>query len=156
MSTNVAALELNRNSLWKMKKNITNSFKFTKLVYSFTNLKKLDKKETSLFLLGEVIGFAIFWYIQVCCIYIMWLKQFKLLKIPIAVVSIVVVGALTCYALLHLVGVLKTTQLIMKCCPIWKLMEIYQAFCLDVAQGHMKGAPNETQTHSCRFASRAC
>ena len=27
---------------------------------------------------------------------------------------------------------------------------------LDVAQGHMKGAPNETQTHSCRFASRAC
>ena len=32
-------------------------------------------------------------------------------------------------------------------------MEIYlQAFCLDVAQGHMKGAPNETRTHSCRFA----
>ena len=29
-------------------------------------------------------------------------------------------------------------------------------FCLDVAQGHMKGAPNETRTHSCRFASRAC
>ena len=29
-------------------------------------------------------------------------------------------------------------------------------FYLDVAQGHMKGAPNETQTHSCRFASRAC
>ena len=23
-------------------------------------------------------------------------------------------------------------------------MEIYKAFCLDVAQGHMKGAPNET------------
>ena len=22
-------------------------------------------------------------------------------------------------------------------------MEIYSAFCLDVAQGHMKGAPNE-------------
>ena len=31
-----------------------------------------------------------------------------------------------------------------------------EAFCLDVAQGHMKGAPNETRTHSCRFASRAC
>ena len=30
------------------------------------------------------------------------------------------------------------------------------SFCLDVAQGHMKGAPNETRTHSCRFASRAC
>ena len=28
-------------------------------------------------------------------------------------------------------------------------MEIYKAFCLDVAQGHMKGAPNETRTHSC-------
>ena len=25
-------------------------------------------------------------------------------------------------------------------------MEIYKAFCLDVAQGHMKGAPNETYT----------
>ena len=34
--------------------------------------------------------------------------------------------------------------------------EIYKAFCVDVAQGHMKGAPNETRTHSCRFASRAC
>ena len=33
---------------------------------------------------------------------------------------------------------------------------IYLAFCLDLAQGHMKGAPNETRTHSCRFASRAC
>ena len=22
------------------------------------------------------------------------------------------------------------------------------SFCLDVAQGHMKGAPNETRTHS--------
>ena len=30
------------------------------------------------------------------------------------------------------------------------------SFCLDVAQGHMKRAPNETQTHSCRFASQAC
>ena len=35
-------------------------------------------------------------------------------------------------------------------------MEIYLAFCLDVAQGPMKGAPNETRTHSCRVASRAC
>ena len=31
-----------------------------------------------------------------------------------------------------------------------------QLFCLDVAQGHMKWAPNETRTHSCRFACRAC
>ena len=35
-------------------------------------------------------------------------------------------------------------------------LEIYYAFCLDVAQGHMKGAPNETRTHSCTFASQAC
>ena len=37
-------------------------------------------------------------------------------------------------------------------CLIIIEVEIY----LDVAQGHMKGAPNETRTHSCRFASRAC
>ena len=29
-------------------------------------------------------------------------------------------------------------------------MEIYKAFCLDVAQGHMKGAPNETRTKNNR------
>ena len=33
---------------------------------------------------------------------------------------------------------------------------IYKAFCFDVAQGRMNGAPNETQTHSYRFASLAC
>ena len=32
---------------------------------------------------------------------------------------------------------------------------IYKAFYLDVAQGHTKGAPNETRTHSCMFSSRA-
>ena len=48
------------------------------------------------------------------------------------------------------------------CSSIWNY-GIYEfiptspaAFCLDVAQGHMKEAPNETRTHSCRFASRAC
>ena len=30
------------------------------------------------------------------------------------------------------------------------------AFCSDVAQGRMKGAPNETRTHSWRFASLIC
>ena len=29
-------------------------------------------------------------------------------------------------------------------------------FFLDGAQGHMNGAPIETRTHSCRFASLAC
>ena len=32
---------------------------------------------------------------------------------------------------------------------------IYKALCFDMAQGRMNGAPNETQTHSCRFASLA-
>ena len=30
------------------------------------------------------------------------------------------------------------------------------SFCLDVAQGYMKGVPNETRTHSCRIASQSC
>ena len=33
---------------------------------------------------------------------------------------------------------------------------IYEALCFDVAQGRMNGTPNETRTHSCRFASQAC
>ena len=33
---------------------------------------------------------------------------------------------------------------------------IYEALCFDAAQGRMNGAPNETRTHSCRFASQAC
>ena len=33
---------------------------------------------------------------------------------------------------------------------------IYKALCFDMAQGRMNGAPIETRTHSCRFASLAC
>ena len=33
---------------------------------------------------------------------------------------------------------------------------IYKAFSFDVAQGFMNGAPNENQTHLCRFAGLAC
>ena len=33
---------------------------------------------------------------------------------------------------------------------------IYEALCFNVAQGRNIGAPNETRTHSCRFASQAC
>ena len=36
------------------------------------------------------------------------------------------------------------------------LVVIYKALCFDVTQGRMNGAPNETRTHSCRFASLAC
>ena len=37
-----------------------------------------------------------------------------------------------------------------------KNVVIYEALCLNVAQGRINGAPNETQTHLCRFASQAC
>ena len=33
---------------------------------------------------------------------------------------------------------------------------IYKALCFNVAQGRLTGAPSETQTHLCRFASLAC
>ena len=33
---------------------------------------------------------------------------------------------------------------------------IYGAFCSDLTHGHINGAPNETRTHSRRFASHAC
>ena len=36
------------------------------------------------------------------------------------------------------------------------LLVIYKALCFDVTQGRMNWAPNENQTHSCRFASQAC
>ena len=37
----------------------------------------------------------------------------------------------------------------------WNIV-IYKALCFDVVQGQMNGAPNETRTHSCRFARLAC
>ena len=36
------------------------------------------------------------------------------------------------------------------------IVVIYEALCFDVAQGQMNGAPNETRTPSCRFASLVC
>ena len=33
---------------------------------------------------------------------------------------------------------------------------IYEGLYFDLAQGQMNGAPNETRTHSCRFASLTC
>ena len=38
----------------------------------------------------------------------------------------------------------------------WGDKIIYKALCFGVAQGQMNGAPNETRTHSCRFASLSC
>ena len=33
---------------------------------------------------------------------------------------------------------------------------IYEGLYFDLAQGQINGAPNETRTHSCRFASLTC
>ena len=44
----------------------------------------------------------------------------------------------------------------MKCRMPNTQVVIHLAFCLNVAQDHMKGAPSETRTHSRRVASRAC
>ena len=33
---------------------------------------------------------------------------------------------------------------------------IYEALCVDVEQGRINGAVNETQTHSCGFVNLAC
>ena len=40
--------------------------------------------------------------------------------------------------------------------PILHHSWIYEALCFDVAQGRLNGAPNETRTHSCRFATQDC
>ena len=62
---------------------------------------------------GWVKIFAMIWYVLVCGMYIMRLKQFKLLN---------VVSALTCCALLHSVCNLKATQMNMQHCLIWELV----------------------------------
>ena len=36
------------------------------------------------------------------------------------------------------------------------LVVIYEGLYFDLTQGQMNGAPNETRTHSCRFASLTC
>ena len=37
-----------------------------------------------------------------------------------------------------------------------RLELINEGLYFDLAQGQMNGAPNETRTHSCRFASLTC
>ena len=64
----------------------------------------------------------VFWYMLVCSVYIMWLKQFKLWNVPAVGGNIVVVGALTCCALLYCMCDLKTVQLNLQCSLIWELM----------------------------------
>ena len=73
-------------------------------------------------MLGWVKSFTIFWYVLVCDAYIMWLKQFKSLKVPIVVGSIVLVSALTYCALLHFMFDLKASQINEQHSLIQKLM----------------------------------
>ena len=40
------------------------------------------------------------------------------------------------------------------CCFHQRAVNNLLVFCLDMAQGHMNGAPSETQTHICRFVSQ--
>ena len=40
--------------------------------------------------------------------------------------------------------------------PLRQRVVIYEALCFDVAQGGRNGAPNETQTHFCRFVNLPC
>ena len=73
-------------------------------------------------ILGWGKSFAIFWHMLVYDMYITWLKQFKLWKVPTVVGSIVVVGVLTHCALLHSMCDLKFTQMNMQHSLIWELM----------------------------------
>ena len=61
--------------------------------------------------------FAIFWYVLICCMYIMWPKQFKYWKAPSVDGSIVVVCALLCT-----MYDLKAAQMNMQHCLIQKFM----------------------------------
>ena len=40
--------------------------------------------------------------------------------------------------------------------PFPTTIVIYEGLYFNLAQGQMNGAPNETRTHSCRFASLTC
>ena len=51
-------------------------------------------------------------------------------------------------AMLEFYQRLSSSESVLTC-----IVVIYKALCVNVAQGRMNGAPNKTQTHSCRFAS---
>ena len=51
-------------------------------------------------------------------------------------------------------GVAVTSSVTCWGCDI--IIVIYEGLYFDLAQGQMNGAPNETRTHSCRFASLTC
>ena len=55
------------------------------------------------------------------------------------------------FLLNHWVGEFMSTLI-----KLFQANVIYEALCFDATQGRMNGAPNETRTHSYRFASQAC
>ena len=81
--------------------------------------------------------------------FLIWLLEAKQLYIYMCVCVCVCVSVCVCVYMCVCVCVSICTY-------IYIYMVIYKALCFDVAQGRMNGAPNETQTHSCRFASLAC
>ena len=54
-------------------------------------------------------------------------------------------------------GGIYSEQMVTVLCRVAEtVIVIYEALYFDVAQGRLNGAPNETRTHSCRFASQSC
>ena len=79
-------------------------------------------------------SFVIFWYVLVCDAYITWSKQFKLWEVPFVVGSIVIVGALTCCALLHSLCDLKDMQMNVQYSIIWEIMLYEFKLCHKAAE----------------------
>ena len=50
----------------------------------------------------------------------------------------------------------KPMMLFEKFSVLFGILVIYEAVCVDMAQGRKNGPPNMIQTYSCRFASLAC
>ena len=70
-----------------------------------------------IYFLKWVKSFAIFWYMFFCSKYITRPNQ---LKLPTMISSIMVIGVLTQYALLHSTSGLKDSQMNLQYCPIWE------------------------------------
>ena len=85
-------------------------------------------------LLKWVKNCEIFWYVLVYWAYIMWPKQFRPCKLPAVVGNIVVVGVLTCCALLYCVRHLKDAQMNMQHSLIWELILYKFELCHNTAE----------------------
>ena len=100
--------------------NLISEFKSRRVSHLFSFVPHLGIKLSKL--QEEIKSFAISLYVPVCNEYIIWTKQFKPWKVPTVVDSIVVVGVLTCCALLHSMCNLKATQMNVLYSFIWEFM----------------------------------